>query len=531
MRALRRFGFRQTIKGAVLIGILAGGMAIMQAFAYQATFPTKIDREHFATSLESAPALGVIYGEAKNIESPAGYMVYRTGPVLGIIIAIWTIVVITKLLRGQEEDGKLELISAGVTTRLKTTLNLLLGFGGSILVAFLIASAIICTVRLSPDTSISLSHCMLVAAATFLPGITLGTLSVVVSQFFSSRRRVLLWCLTIAIALFTLRSIGNTAPDLYWLKNLTPFGWADQLSPAITPQYGWLWPFLVALPLTVLGVTIAAKRDLGEGLVQTRDTVRSHFLFLQNVSFFTLRESWIVFLGWMLAALVVTTLIASLTSVATNAITSSTNLQAIVSRLGSTNDLKIAFIGSGMVFTVMILLIMATTSLGSVRNEEARNYLDTILSQPIRRTHWLISRFILVIISVTSIALLCTLATWLSAQSQHIAFGLGNFLLVGVTLVGTIIFAFGVGTLLYGVWPRIATAGMYVIIIWSFIIDLLGSVITLNDTLTRSSLFHYIATSPSKQPDWQTFLWLSVLGIALGAIGVFAFSKRDIISE
>jgi len=529
--ALRWFSFRQTIKGAVLIGILAGGMAIMQAFAYQATFPTKSDREHFAASLEAAPGLGVIYGEAKNIESPAGYMVYRTSPILGVIIAVWGIVVTTKLLRGQEEDGKLELICAGATTRLNTTINLLLGFSGSILIAFLITAAIICTVRLSQDISLSFSHCALVAAATFLPGIMACGLSVATCQFFSSRRRVLFWCLGVTIVLFALRSIGNTAPHLYWLKNFTPFGWADQLSPVIDPRYGWLWPFLLVLPLVLLGIIIATKRDIGEGIIKTRDTVRSHFNLLRNATQFAVRENWIVFLGWTLAALVITVVIASLTSVATDALTSSTSLSTIVSRLGSAHDLKIAFIGSGMVFTVMILLVMATVSLGAICSEETKNYLDTLLTHPIRRTSWLISRFAIVVVTICVIALLCSLAAWLSANAQHITFDLGNFLLVGLTLGGTIIFTFGVGTLLYGLWPRIATAGMYVIIIWSFVIDLLGSVVTLDDRLTKSSLFHYIATSPSKSPDWHTFLWLSVLGITLAALGVFAFSKRDIITE
>lgn len=531
MRALRRFGFRQTIKGAILIGILAGGMAILQAFAYQATFPTKSDRDHFAASLQTAPALGIIYGEANNIQSPAGYMVYRTGPFLSLIVAIWGIVVTTKLLRGQEEDGRLELISAGVTTRFKTTLHLLLGFAGSIIVAFLIAAAIICTTRLSPDISLSFSRCALIALATFSPGIILAGLGVVVSQLFASRRRALLWCLAIAIGLFALRSIGNVASDLYWLKNITPFGWADRLNPAIDPQYGWLLPFLLALPLLILGISIAAKRDIGEGIIKTRDTVRSHFILLRTATQFALRENWIVLLGWTLAALVVTSMIASLTSVATDALTSSPSLSAIVSRLGNANDLKVAFIGSGMVFTVMLLLVMATTSLGSIRGEEAKNYLDTLLSQPIRRTHWLLWRFILVVVTITIIALVCTTAAWISAHAQHITFDLGNFMMVGLTLAGTIIFTFGVGTLLYGMWPRIATAGMYVIIIWSFVIDLLGSVITLSDIVTKSSLFHYIASSPSQSPDWPTFLWLSTLGIIFAAAGIFAFSKRDIIAE
>jgi len=174
---------------------------------------------------------------------------------------------------------------------------------------------------------------------------------------------------------------------------------------------------------------------------------------------------------------------------------------------------------------------MATTSLGAIRSEEAKNYLDTLLSQPVRRTSWLISRFVVVVVSITLITLLCTIAAWTSAFMQHIAFDLGNFLLIGLTLSGTIIFTFGFGTLLYGLWPKVAVAGMYIVITWSFIVDILSSVISMNDIVTKSSLFHYIAISPSQNPDWITFLWLSALGIGMAALGVTAFTKRDIITE
>lgn len=532
-RALFKFGIRQTIKGAIVLGILGGILVSVQGLGYAATYPDQKSRDQFAASLERAPALGVLYGEAKNMATPASYTVYRAVAVMGLITSVWALLTSTRLLREQEEDGRWETISAGNTTSRRASLLIIGGFVVSIFTAFSVMTAMTALMGLAPEVSLSLGTSALIILAIFLPALLFTAIGYFISQLSFSRRRAVLYGLVPLFTFFTLRSVGNTVSNLYFLKDFTPFGWADMISPVIDPKHEWIWPFIpFILVIGIAAVYLVGKRDVGGSLIPESDTVKSRFFLLQNPLTLTLRQNFFNAVTWCLSIIMMSGVIATVTNVAADALTDSPNLTNAITQLsGTTNDLKAAFIGAGMVFVVIALLIMAAVNLASVRKDEAKNYLDNILVQPVHRAVWLTMRVTAIALTFVLIALLATYSTWLIANGHGISIDLGNFLLVSIALTGTVVFTLGVGTLLYGLWPRIAAASMYIILGWSFLIDLISSAVKLDDFIVRTSLFHYMSLSPNDAPDWKTFSWLLGLGLVMAIVGIFSFTKRDIISE
>ncbi|HMH70116.1 MAG TPA: ABC transporter permease subunit [Candidatus Saccharimonadales bacterium] len=532
-KALVLFGIKQTLKGGLILGFLVGLLVSVQGLGYAASYPDQKSRDQFAASLASAPGLGILYGEAKNMATPASYTVYRAVAVVGLIAAVWGLMTSTRLLRGQEEDGHWETITSGNTTPRKASLAILAGYSVSIFIAFLITTVMTAAMGLSPDVSLTLGTSALIALAIFLPALLFTAVGLLVSQLSFSRRRALLYGLVPLLALFTIRSIANTVSDLYFLKQLTPFGWTDMISPVIDPQLQWILPFAIFIPvIAFIGAYLVGKRDLGEALLPERTTVKSHFFLLKNPFQLTIRQNASSYLFWAIGIVLMSIIIATVTNVASDAVADSPALTKSVTQLGgSPEDLKIAFIGAGMIFVVIALLIMAAVSLASVRKDEAKNYLDNLLVQPIHRSSWLIMRLIIIAVAFVGSMLLSTFVTWLVAHGQGISIDLGTFLLVSLALVGPVVFTLGIGTLLYGLWPRLAAVGMYIVLGWSFLVDLIGSVITLNDFVVNTSLFHYMSLSPATLPDWMTFSWLTGLGLLMMAIGIIAFTKRDITAE
>jgi ABC-2 type transport system permease protein len=532
-RALFKFGIRQTIKGAVILGILGGILVSVQGLGYAATYPDQKARDQFAASLAGAPGLGILYGEAKNMATPASYTVYRAVAVMGLITSVWALLTTTRLLRGQEEDGRWETITAGSTTSRKASLLIMSGFTVSIFVAFSIMTAMTALMGLAPDVSLSPGTSALIVLAIFLPALLFTAVGYFISQLSFSRRRAMLYGLVPLFIFFILRSVGNTVSDLYFLKDFTPFGWADMMSPVIDPKPEWIWPFIPLVPIIgAVAAYLVGKRDVGGSLIPESDTVKSRFFLLQNPLALTLRQNLFNATIWCLSILAMSGIITTVTNVAADALTDSPNLTSAITQLsGTSNDLKAAFIGAGMVFIVIALLIMAAVNLAGVRKDEAKNYLDNLLVQPVRRASWLTMRLCVITVTFILITLLATYFTWTIAEGQGISINLGNFLLVGLALTGTVVFTLGVGTLLYGIWPRIAAASMYVILGWSFLIDLVGSAVKLDDFIVKTSLFHYMSLSPNDAPDWKTFYWLIVLGVIMAIVGIFSFTKRDIISE
>ncbi len=531
-RALFKFGIRQTIKGAIILGILGGILVSVQGIGYAATYPDQKSRDQFAASISAAPGLGILYGEAKNMATPASYTVYRAVAVLGLITSVWGLMTSTRLLRGQEEDGRWDAITAGSTTPRKASLLIMSGFAVSIFAAFAIMTGMTAAIGLAPEVSLSLGTSALIVLAIFLPALLFAAVGYLVSQLSLSRRRAMFYGLVPLFAFFALRSVGNTVSDLYFLKDFTPFGWTDMISPVLSPKPEWIWPFIPLIPaLSLFALYLVSKRDVGGSLIPESDNTKSRFFLLKSPLTLTLRQTFLGTAIWCLAIVGMSCLIATITNVAADAVADSPNLANVINQLGGSNDLRASFIGAGLVFVVIAVLIMAAVNLASVRRDEAKNYLDNLLVQPVNRGVWLTMRLFVITAAFILIVMLATYATWLIAATHNITIDLGTFMLVGIALTGTAVFTLGVGTLLYGVWPRIAAMSMYAILGWSFLIDLLGSAFKLDESIVKTSLFHYMSLAPDKAPDWNTFAWLIGLGLTMAAVGIFCFTKRDIISE
>jgi ABC-2 type transport system permease protein len=529
---LRRFGFKQSLKGALIIGILAGIMIGGQGYAYTITYPDNVSRDQFKSSLEKAPALGIIYGETDNLPSPAGYMVYRTVMFLTLVTSIWGLMTVIRLLRGQEEDGKWEVVAAGSVTSKSASCQIFIGFGLAFLLAFAITAVATTLYGTIPAIGAPPLTGLLISLVMFVPAALFAGIGFFVSQLAVTRRRALFYGLIPLLIFFAIRTLGNTSTDLRWLKMFTPFGWSELADPVVDPQMIWLLPAVLLFPIFLfVGIYFIGKRDIGDGIIHESSTVKSRFLLLGSPMQFALRRNIILFISWGLGALFLSGLMSVISGIAAEAVADSPSLQGAISQFGDSHNLTAAFIGAGFVLIAIVLLLMATASISSIRTGEAKNQLDNILVQPIRRSAWLAGRIIIIIIATLGISLLCALAIWAMAHMQNISFDLGNLLLMSIALLGTIILTLGFGTFLYGLFPQIATTGMYVVIAWSFLIDMVGSAVKLNDIFTNSSLLHYISVSPTATPDWKTFAWLVGLGLIMAIIGIFAFTRRDIITE
>jgi len=274
-----------------------------------------------------------------------------------------------------------------------------------------------------------------------------------------------------------------------------------------------------------------AQRDLGSSVIRESKTVKSHFFLLGNPWQLALRQNIWTYVAWGGFSLSMGGIVASILNVATDATASSSTLSKSVSALASnTSDLKLAFLGAGMIFVVLVLLILATVIMGSIRNDEAKQYLETILVHPKTRSMWLVSRLALGILMTLFISFASVTLVYFAAPDD-LDLDFLKLTAFSISMLGTVIFLMGIGTLIYGILPRITVIGMYLIICWSFMVDLVSSVIKLDEIILQSSLFHYMTFNLADWPDWKTFAWLTLLGIVMAVIGIIRFTKRDLTTE
>jgi putative exporter of polyketide antibiotics len=71
----------------------------------------------------------------------------------------------------------------------------------------------------------------------------------------------------------------------------------------------------------------------------------------------------------------------------------------------------------------------------------------------------------------------------------------------GLNVIPTALLVLGVGALTLSVYPRAAGRSVYFIVVWSLLADLMGSLVESLSWLDHLSLFHYMALAPAQDPD------------------------------
>ncbi len=532
---IRRFTFRRVLLSASLFGLFTAIESVAQSAGIIAAYPDVAPRARFIHGLASNGALGLFYGDSHvDIISAGGYMDYRILPILSLVLAIWSLMFITKMLRGQEENGRWELLLTGDTSATSATRDTVVGAGGGVLFIFLVVATVLGLSSKSPKLSFSFSSCLLYSL-TIVGGaaISIG-IGTIASQLAATRRRANLYGIGILLLFFILRGIGNTIESLAWVKNLTPFGWIDKLHPFVGASPVWLFPTaLLTLITCSLGIWLAGKRDIGESFIADSDSAKPNLRLLHSQLGFGVRQTRSVLGGWLFTSVALSALIASIDKTVAKSMSSTNGVTKTLSNLtgNSAAHIQIAYLSAASYITLIILMMVAATGLGAVREEEASSRLDNFVSGTISRSSWLSKRLLLLEGSVLAITLLSGLAVWLLAAGQGIHTSFAAVVLGGLNILGPIAFLLGLGTLLYGTMPRLAVIAMYVVAAWSFTIDLIASAGTINKYLADTSLLHHVALVPAAAPHWESFILLTLTGLAFTALGVLGFQRRDLEAE
>lgn len=530
-RALQAFGFKQTIRGAIIIGLLTGFMMGAQGLAYSKAFPTQASREGLVASLKTVPGANFFSGEVADAAQPDSYAIYKSIAMTTLIIGVWGLLVATRLLRGFEENGQTEVLEVGTASSRRVSMHLLVGFAYSFIVSVLIAFGLIAALSSVPDVNLSLSGAVLMTAAVYLPGVFFATLGAFTSQLALTRGRAITYALVPLVVLYVIRGAANSVPDVDWMKRFTPFGWSDLLNPVLGPKPAWMIPTTVfAVLFASAAIYAVGKRDLSSALIRQSEAARSQFLMLTSPFAFALRRSGWTILWWGFGTVFFAAFFAAVANLGSNLAEDSPAFKQVFSA-DATNDFKLAFLGAGTMFTVVIMLIMITTMFSAVRREEARMYLDNLLVQPVRRTRWLLGRLAIIAGSFTVISLIVGVTVWSIAKAEGITVSLATCLQGQISFVGIMLLVLGIGVCIYGFIPRFATAAMSIVIGWAFIFDILDMLFHLSDWVKKTSILTFIPSDPSKSPDWVAFAWLASIGIVLISVGATRFAKRDIITE
>jgi ABC-2 type transport system permease protein len=440
-----------------------------------------------------------------------------------LLAGAWGLIAAVGALRGEEDAGRTELILAGTATRA----HLLAGALFAVLLGAGVLWLALLLGLLAGDLPAGESAYM--ALATVSSALVFGAIGALVSQLASTRRLALeLSSALLALAL-VLRAVADTATGLGWLRWATPLGWTEQIRAFTGAQpLVLVLPLLAAAALLALTASIAGSRDIGRGLLRTRDSHPPRLSLLSSPLALALREERGSLAVWVLGTGVYGAIIGVLsTTISSNDIPAALARQ--LKKIGAVSiTTPTGAIGFYFLFFLLAVSLFACAQVSAARREEAER-LETLLAQPFARGRWLLGRLALAAVGAAAIALAAGAMTWVGARVQGAGVSLARLLEAAVNCMPLALMFLGFGFLALALLPRAAGALSYGLVTIAFVWELFGSLLDAPHWVVSLTPFQHIGFVPAQAIRLGPAGVM--LAIALGACGLALtlFQRRDLV--
>lgn len=519
---------RRAARSGALWGLIFGFFIFLQTHAYTSTYKTHASRDQLARAYGSNTAMNALLGSERGVNTVAGFADWRFVGILSVLGSIWGLLMSTRLMRGEEEAGRYDLLLAGQTTRRHAAGQALAGLGAGLLALFVLTALGAVVTGRSPSVGFSLGRCLyfsvtLVAGAAMF--LAIGALA---SQLASTRRRATAMAGVVIGLAYALRMVADTNQGLHWLMWLSPLGWIEETRPLTDPDPVALLPVLVLLiAVTAATLHLAGTRDAGAASWPGRDSAQPHLALLGGSAGLAVRLTRPVAIGWLSAVAAFAVIIGTTAESAAKDATGSQGVSQAIGRLGGHGSLVADDLGLTFLILALLIALISAGQITAMRTEEADGYLENLLVRPVRRTSWFAGRLGLSSLVVLAAGLLAGIGAWAGAASQHSGVRFGSLVTAGLNVVPPGLFLLGLGALVLGAGPRRTASVVYGYLAWSFLVEFAGGVVHTSHWLLDTSVFFHMVPAPATTPDWSSMAVITGLGVLGAVLGGILLCRRD----
>jgi len=515
---------RRTVRSALVLGLAGGAVVGLAAEGYVLAYPDPADRAVVAASIGGNPGLAALFGTPRALETVAGFTEWRVLGVLPLVGAVWALLAGTAALRGEEDAGRWDVLLAGPRSRRATTGWGLAGLGLSLLV---LAVATTVTAVGTGARALDLAGTLWTAAALLVAPAVFLAVAAVCSQLGGTRGQALQLGAAVLGAAYLLRVAGTAVDGLEWLGWLSPLGWVDRVAPLTEPD---------GLPLAVAGVAtvalaglaalLAGRRDAGAGLLAGRRPPRSRTALLSGSLGLAARLARGAGIGWLVGLAVVGVVLGLVAPTASEALADS-QLDLGLPSGGATGGVP-AFLGAVFLLVTLLLSLQAAGQAAAARDEEEAGRLDTLLALPVGRLRWLGGRLAVGAALLAAGGVVAGVAAWAGTVLGDAEQPLGELVAAGLTPVPAALVVLGLGALLLGVAPRWTSLAAYGYVAAAFLLEVLGGLFGLPETVLGLSVFHQVPLVPAVDPEPATAVATAAVAALLAGAGSLALVRRDV---
>jgi len=519
------------------------GLALLMAAGFATATPVVL-----AGFASLAPLLGFL-GDPYAMQTPEGYITFRyLETILPLLLSFWPILAGARLVRGEEERGTMDVLLATPRPRIR----LILEKAGALFLALILIAVLLALGTVAGEARlgghVDVIRALLSGLNVSLLAFFFGMVALLISQLTTNRRAAASWASGLLLLAVLLDITGREASGS-WVQYLSPFYYYNLNRPLIPSFHDQPLAALLLVGLSVLCAVLSlilfTRRDIGrpafswqrkqafgnhqgmrslsraERSVSTR-AVSLHTLFAQGWSSFW----WL--LGIVAFCVYILLLTPSIQKPFYNIVQQTPWLaQLFFDTPTSTNA---ALLGS-IIFSFMpaLVVIFALILALSWSADLENGRLELIFSTPYSRPRVQLESLGANILVVLLAPVLTWLAITIGAQLANLNVNQGRVLAASFSMLPLALITIGAvyalaGRLRYRAVLGILTAYLAL----SFLEETLEGAIQMPSWVMSLSIFHLYGNPIFLGMNWENFLGVTGVAIALLVIGLVQFRSADI---
>ena len=530
------------------IAILGWGIGMgLVVVSPMASVSTLITTPEAREQLASLAANFAWNADVVAVTTIGGYATWKIG-VFIFLIAIWPLLAGSRMLRGEEDRGSLDVLLSLPRPRMRVAVEKLAAMWTALLAMGLLIGLVVFAGGRKFGGEFGLGDALLFGLNLALVCAVFGSLALLISQFTQERGPAAGWTAGLLLLFIVLDMVRRVVSNSEWISRVSPTYYYN-LSKALVPGYGvnaGAMVFLLALAVFLGGaaVWLFARRDVGGTVplprwlrlpertasraLPVRDwSLRS--VYARGLGMIAMPTLWWTlgiagFAGWMV--FVVQLMEERLSSL----LSSSPTMIDLIKNLGGGDaGVNAGFLSAMFFFLPLFLMAFAVTQVNGWSADEQDGRLELVLAAPQRRTWVLLGRFAALGTATVVIAVITLLASAAAAAAAGLNLDSGNLAAATLGMIPLGLLVAAIGYLAAGWLRTAADTGLlsFVLAAW-FFISFIGPELSWPDSTLRLSAFYYYGTPLLH--GLQLTSVLSVLGVTALALGVgtLRFSRKDI---
>jgi ABC-2 type transport system permease protein len=316
-----------------------------------------------------------------------------------------------------------------------------------------------------------------------------------------------------------------------WPSWLSPIGWGQQTRPYADDAWWVLGlPLAFFVALTAAAYALAARRDVGAGLLPTRPGPARAPRTLLSPAGLAWRLQRGVLLGWAIGLAVTGLALGAVADEVDDLAGDNEQMADLLRQLGGGGDLVDMFVSAMMSMVGVAVAAYTVQALLRLRAEEASGHLEPVLATAVSRGRWLASHVLWAVVG--SVLLLAV-----TGAAAGIGYGLVAGDITGrvgevtgaalVWLPATLALG-GFVVAVFGLMPRWSTALAWGGLAVCMLMGQIGALLELPQAVLDVSPFTHVPAAPAAEVTALPLGALTAAALLLGGLGLLRFRRRDL---